>query len=489
MFGARLNARADVGAIALAAALSCVSGAVIVFASRAFANDKTALVGAFALCAVCALGPVLLFGRGAAREPVVYYPVLAFADLAGSSLLWLGEPRSVVALSRTDITMALLLVSAGFSVFWLAWYASRGRRAARLRSSLPDALLPSREATLALAVAGVACILLRVATGSYGYTRDFDTGGPLGPWTEWVTAGGVALDVALAFAAFRAFGATDRTRARADLTVLIMLVVVIFGFGLLAGFKVGVTLPKLLVVVFIYAQFQGRAPFKFIVASVVMLLLAAPVVQRFRDLSEHNLYGQGPIGLLASSVEATAQDASASFPDAIETLGGRVRQIENVAVVVRDTPSVLPYTNGVEIPDAVAAAVVPRVVWPDKPIRAAHREFPQLYLRQPVTTRSSTGPSHFGDLYRNSGFAGVAIGMGLLSAIFARLGRTAQRGGLRTVLIVAFIVSVLTRVESSVGETIVAFARVMPPVLLAALLLPRVSSSGARNAAARDCPR
>jgi hypothetical protein len=49
-------------------------------------NGNAALIVAFVACALAALGPILVLGRGAAREPVVYYPVIAFSALAGSSL-------------------------------------------------------------------------------------------------------------------------------------------------------------------------------------------------------------------------------------------------------------------------------------------------------------------------------------------------------------------------------------------------------------------
>jgi hypothetical protein len=477
----------DPGGVVLALALSCAMGLALVMAEPMLFNEDAGLIAAWLLCGICALGPILLLGRGAAREPVVYYPAIAFADLAGSALLWLGEPTSVVWLSRTDIANALVLVAAGFVAFWLGWYALRGTRPAELRAPLPERYLPSREATIALAVFGVLCILLRIATGSYGYARDFDTGGPLGPWMEWVTAGGVALDIALAFAAIRYFGAADRSRGRPELGVLLVLLVLVFGFGLLAGFKVGETFPKLLVLAFIFAQFRGRLPWKFIAVSIMLLVLAAPVVQKFRELSQQDVIGQRATALLVPAVQATAKDASASFSGAVDTLTGRVRQVENVAVILRDTPSAFPHTGGADIPGAIMAALVPRVVWPGKPIQDAGREFPQVYLGQPATARSALGPTHFGDLYRNFGIAGVLIGMGLLGALFAKLGVWVHRGGLRTLLVIAFAVSVLTRVEAPLGTLVVTLARVMPPVLLAALLLPvfRRDLSCEASAAAR----
>jgi hypothetical protein len=468
--------RDAVGVAAVVAASCAAAGAAVALAIPDDFGERAALIGAFAACGLAAMAPILLIGRGAAREPIVYYPLLAFPHLAGSSLAWLGEPGSAISLARADFTKALLVVAIGFMALWLAWFATRGKRVASGREALSERQLPSRRLAIALAAIGVFCLLVRVSVQSLGYLRSYDTGGPLGPWTEWVTAGGAALDVALAFAAMRAFGAADRTRTRPDLVLLIVLVILeVSFFGLLAGGKVMWTLPKLLVVVFIYAQFRGRLPVSWILAFVVAVLLVSPVVQQFRLLSNRAVVDGGAPALVVRSVEETTNDLGASTALSLDTLMRRLRQVENVAVVIRDTPSVFPYARGQDVSDALLLTAIPRVVWPDKPVFDAGRRFPQLYLSQPVESRSTTGPSHFGDLYRNFGIPGVVIGMGLLGMAFAALGRWTDRGGLRTLLIVAFALGVLIRVEDSVPEAILAFGRIMPPIVLAALLLPRAA--------------
>ncbi|MEK6274454.1 MAG: O-antigen polymerase [Actinomycetota bacterium] len=320
---------------------------------------------------------------------------------------------------------------------------------------------------------GLFSLLVLVATGSFGYVRDFDTGGPLGPWTEWVVASRGGLDVALAFAAFRAFGMSDRARARPDLVLLAVLVILQFGEGLLHGSKVQYILPRLLVVVFIYALFHHRMPIKWVLVFVIATALSVPVTEQFRVISSQSSAERNAAALVVGAASETVQDIDGSTAMALDTLNRRARQIENVAVILRDTPSVFSHTNGNALPNALAIALVPRVLWADKPIFDGGRSFPQLYLKQATNSRSNTGPSHIGDLYRNFGLVGVILGMGLFGAIFAALGRLTDRGGVRTLFIVAFTVAALTRVEDSLAEGIVAFARIMPPVFLAALLIPR----------------
>jgi hypothetical protein len=330
-----------------------------------------------------------------------------------------------------------------------------------------------------LAVVGVFSLMVLVGTRSSGYTRDFDIGGPLGPWTEWLVASRSALDIGLAFAAFRVFGRSDRVYPRPDLLLFVCLLLLQFAGGLLNASKVGFVLPKLIAVVFIYALFRDRIPLKWILMFLIAITMSFLIVDQVRRLSSQTATETDAVALLVEGIRETSENLNGSSSSALDRFARRTREIENVAVVLRDTPRVLPHTNGNEIPEAVAVALVPRVLWPGKPIFDPERKFPQLYLKQAPASRSSTGPSHFGDLYRNFGLLGVVLGMGLLGALFAFLGRLTETGGVRTLFIIAFAFTVLTRSEDSLAGGIVAFARIMPPVILAALLIPRGRSSPA----------
>jgi hypothetical protein len=464
--------------------IACVAvGAGVSLGLPETLDEKGALVGAFVVCAIAGLGPIVLLGRGALREPVVYYPVVAFASLAASSLAWLGDPRSDVSLARADITKALLLVAAGFASLWAGWFATRAKRARRPRSGFSVACLPSRSLTIALAAVGLFSLMVLVATGSFGYARDFDVGGPLGPWTEWLVASRSALDIALVFAALRVFARLDRVQARPDWILFIALLILQFASGLVSASKVGFVLPKLLAVVFIYALFHDRLPIKWISLFLIAIISSFLIVDQVRALSAQAGTETDAVALLVEGIRETTEDLNGSSASALDRFKRRTREIENVAVVLRDTPRVLPHTNGDELPEAFAVALVPRVLWPGKPVFDVERRFPQLYLKQAPDSRSATGPSHFGDFYRNFGLLGVVLGMGLFGALFALLGRFSETGGVRTLFIIAFAFTVLTRSEDSLAGGIVAFARIMPPVILAALLIPsgRSLATGARG--------
>ena len=615
--------RVDRGTVAFGAGVTgiCIAvGAGVSLVLPEEPSGKAVLIGAFVACAVVAFGPIVILGRGAAREPIVYYPIIAFLDLAGGSLAWLGKPETPMSLARADVTKALLLVAAGFVALWAGWFAARGRRSPHARRPLNSDDLPSRRLTIILASTGLVSVVPLVAAGSFGYVGYSDSSGSLGPWTAWVLAAQSALDVAVAFAAFRAFGTSNRTRARPDLYLLVALLILEFGVGLVSGIKTFI-LPRLLVVVFIYALFHYRVPIKWALVIVIAFGLTFPLVEQYRALSLRHESGwstpgsnaisrvrtQAKVGvasaqltyqddvrlayeyltlprptatyaasawvyipsswnggrlyltdnatfggstvvlrtysdmalrdqwqeimlsftaasdlagllliqttalptagskvyldalkvskenglssirvsgfespsfnagksngfeLAVKGVIATARHPEHSAEMAFDKVNRRTRQIENVAVIVRDTPDVFPYARGRDLPAALATAFVPRVLWPGKP----KMDFPTKFARRYLKVESGTGPSHLGDLYRNFGFLGVILGMGAFGVAFAFLGRWAEHESLRATLIIAFTLAVMTRIEESLGDTMVIFAHVMAPVFLAALLLPR----------------
>jgi len=97
-------------------------------------------------------------------------------------------------------------------------------------------------------------------------------------------------------------------------------------------------------------------------------------------------------------------------------LTGRTRSVDNLALVVEMTPGIVPYRHLDELLTAPLSALVPRAVWPNKPIRLTGYEFGQQYmsLDSHIYTASAVSPQ--ADLYRYGGLLVLLVGMGLLGA-------------------------------------------------------------------------
>jgi hypothetical protein len=99
--------------------------------------------------------------------------------------------------------------------------------------------------------------------------------------------------------------------------------------------------------------------------------------------------------------------------------GRQASLIQNVALVVRLTPSALPYLYGRDYWSLPLLVLVPRILWPAKPMSGLQgADFTYTYVGSNLVT--STAVTSFGDLYMNFGLLGIVAGM-LVIGVFFRL--------------------------------------------------------------------
>jgi hypothetical protein len=101
-------------------------------------------------------------------------------------------------------------------------------------------------------------------------------------------------------------------------------------------------------------------------------------------------------------------------------LAHRLRLIDSVAIVAQLTPATIPYRNPAELLGAPFIGMVPRAVWPDKPVYSLGYQFGQEYFGLPSAMYSATAITPQGDLYRHGGWPVLVIGM-VLFGIGCRL--------------------------------------------------------------------
>ena len=75
------------------------------------------------------------------------------------------------------------------------------------------------------------------------------------------------------------------------------------------------------------------------------------------------------------------------------------------------TPGQIPYTDPVQLVTGPLSALIPRAVWPGKPILDTGYQFGQEYYLFPASVYNSSTITPIGDLYRHGGWIPVIIGM------------------------------------------------------------------------------
>jgi hypothetical protein len=149
--------------------------------------------------------------------------------------------------------------------------------------------------------------------------------------------------------------------------------------------------------------------------SIFLLLVIQSVKQSYRKLTWSHEY-EGSRALLFTSLvqQRLATSSGESTADAFFPMYYRTNQGYNVAMVMKRIPDLQPYDNGVNLATTFASALVPRVLWPDKP--EAGGKFNMKYYTGYVIEGWSTNVGPLGEAYGSFGVIGGIIYMTLMGA-------------------------------------------------------------------------
>jgi hypothetical protein len=340
-------------------------------------------------------------------------------------LTWLlPQTGSATRITLDSVVLALFLFGLSL-VPWTAGYCAGPPHAVRdlagkgvgllLRGTTP-VIGSSRIPWILYGVGSLARVASVAATDRFGYVGDPSVvvvrAGPFDFLLQMIAT---CTLFAIAAAAYRAF--SDGIRGgRLTLWTLVGVEVAV---GALAGGK-QYFLLSVLAVLIPYAALRGRLAMRVVLAGgLVFLLVAVPFNASYRQAVR---YDQGPLSPAAavgaapavlSEVLAADSPREVLVSSAVQMLH-RVRTVDGAAITVQLTPSTIPYHSPVELASAPVVGLVPRMLWPDKPLLTGGYEFSQAYYGTPSNLYTSSEITPLGDLYRHGGVLTVVVGMLLL---------------------------------------------------------------------------
>ncbi|MDX6664070.1 MAG: hypothetical protein QOG68_276 [Solirubrobacteraceae bacterium] len=395
-----------------------------------------------------------------------------------TALAWLGTPiNPAPGVDRQDIAEALLLVAAGLVAFGIGARLV-SRPAATAMPQVAATALPSVRALGITYAVTASATVAALAAGRYGYLSDPNAAST--GTTQITSLGGALAGVTVLVTVVAAFA----VRSRPYWLLLAAVVGVQCAIGFVAGVK-GESVTPVIYVALAYVAWRRRIPWRWVIGAVaVVLLLLLPTNRAYREA----LRGPGnPVSAVWKVVSRPANyrpDLSAKR--GLDYFVDRFRQIDHVALIVSRTPSQYPFADGRRYLELPFVAVVPRALWPGKPVLDDSAQFSHTYWQIPRGVQTATQITLPGDLYRNWGAAGIVAGMfiwGLLTGLWSRacLGRASPR------LIAVHLFALLTvfgYVEADLPTNLATAARTVPIVAIAAfLILPGQGGSepGARR--------
>ena len=177
-----------------------------------------------------------------------------------------------------------------------------------------------------------------------------------------------------------------------------------------------------------YAGRRLRIRWSIIAAIVVIFVILVPIVQAYRPLISVRAVDTSSLGNLIGGLDRAiklswGQGVGNAFQMLISKVVGRQAGVTEMwGIILHTTPARIPYW-GIDRLLAIPAYLVPRVLWPSKPILSWGVDFNIRYLGAPPTTHSSAALTLFGGLYLSAGWPAVFVGMMILGILAALLYR------------------------------------------------------------------
>ena len=338
------------------------------------------------------------------------------------------------------LAVAMATLSAGYCAGPHRLAARRACRAVqritgRLTDQVRGPLVP-----WALAAVGLVCQLgYAVLTGHYGYVGDAAAAETTASgYSQFLAVAGECLPLAVVIAAFRA----HQTRTPGARLTLLLLFATAIAAGAVAGDKESFVVVVLAVII-PHTIIRGRLPAGAIAAAVLaFLLVVIPFNQAYRSSARGTVTlstSQAIAAAPAIASQVLSQDISAAvLGESASYLAQRLRTIDTPAMIMQRTPSEIPYASPVQLLVAPVADLIPRILWPGKPVLTPGYQVSQEYFNLPASVYTSSDVTPEADLYRHGGWVPLVIGMFLLGCCIRIIDELAdlRRGVHGTLLII-----------------------------------------------------
>jgi len=417
-----------IAALLLAAALVFCGGAVNASAepTRAVVWGALALACyAFALMCLAQAGESA--GLGLATWKFGPWILLWYGFAFGlATVTWAGPQTSVATeITLHSVLRAIWLVAVAIT-FWTAGYfvgpgqatrrlAARGMAA--IGSRLSGAVRNRSTPWLLYAIGTAASLVTTATTGHFGYTYT-DASSSVTAATGYgqiFSALSSLAPLAIAAAALQAY----RERLPGARITLIIIFLMQLAFGAAAGGKQDFVIT-LLALIIPMSSARCRLPKVIVIGAILaFLVIVVPFNQAYRIASRNGSVTLSPSEAIHKAPMILAQNLTGhslvtALPNSTTYLLQRIREIDSAAIVMQRTPEQIAFMSPIQLIEAPLGGIVPRAVWPGKPIFATGYQFSQQYYLLPSTLYTSSAITPVGDLYRHGGWIPVIAGMFLL---------------------------------------------------------------------------
>jgi hypothetical protein len=353
-----------------------------------------------------------------------------FACYGLATLTWVQPQTGTAAeIAVSSVLRALWLVTVGMTLWVLGYFVGPGQSARRIGNRVMAGLslrfTPEVRSALApwilYAIATAARIATAGTTGLFGYIGNVQSAViTASSYQQWLSDLGLCGPLAVAAAALQVF----RERAPGARVTLAVLFLTEIAYGAAAGQRLSFIITILAVAIpFTIAGRRlhyGLAAFTGLtLTGLTFLLIIIPFNQTYRGVARS---ASGTLSISAALAETPSilrktigtGNAVGVVSSSTGFLLTRLREIDNPAIIMQRTPNEVNFLSPVQLVEAPIVILVPRAVWPGKPILDTGYEFTQTYYELPASAYTSSAITPAGDLYQHGGWIPVVAGMFLL---------------------------------------------------------------------------
>jgi hypothetical protein len=341
----------------------------------------------------------------------------AMLDISGDTILYLD-----MALTWTAVGWGFVLCG-----YYLPIAAQLGRKVTLLPRSLARRDVESVSSLVLILAAGVSINLLLLLEGSFGSSLSEFIGSltfvsVFRAMNHWFFMGWFLVVFLAVRVGFRS----------APLALLLVSGTLAIVQGLLSGSRGYIFTCMIVAAAAAFYAGPGRIRSKWVVAffgaAIAALFLGFLLMSQYRVLRQQQ-FGIEPISIGETSelVRTAIEDSSRMGLEEQAAVASarmleRLNSLDLLGITLARAEVLKPVERSVGIDNNILKDIVlgfiPRPLWPEKPTTGDFGLwFSRLYLDSPYLTWS--GPSVFGDLYRNFGYVGIPAGM-LLIGIYLR---------------------------------------------------------------------
>jgi hypothetical protein len=368
-------------------------------------------------------------GNGFLLNPLVLSTLLTFVvGFGASNYVLLTEVGQVDRFLDTDpyryLNKAMILIFFAMVSLWAGyrsgagpWLTGKWIRSGVGKKYLRREYQPNYRVIAAFFAVSLSCRLLQVWFGVFGYSADLDPLIRLASYTQWLTMGANLGLLALLVISLTWFhGSVDRRVLY--LMVAFLMYETIFGF--LSGYKAAVVMPFILTgVVSYYAT--DRFPWRALLAAIALLYLAYAVIEPFRALRylDPDFKNRDIMEIASGMARAGKNYDRAEVKDVfLAQIAPRLNSTLLAACAIK-------YMDQNQLPPNAPAflqdlflspfhALIPRFLWPEKPMESRSLWFNSEVLGAPEDTLTSVGMTPIGYLYFSGGALAIGIGFFLI---------------------------------------------------------------------------